>query len=110
MSVKWVPDRKAPAEPLPPAPELAQFGIYRIVNHKRAVVDRYIDQELPGAIEKAVGEGAIETEAERVRIFEESLWTRYVVSSDHSVWTRTWHLTVLGPSSSLATSDRGRSR
>ena len=27
------------------------------MNHKREVVDRYIDRELPGAIEKAVGEG-----------------------------------------------------
>ena len=43
------------------------------MNHKREVVDPlHIDRELPGAIEKAVGEGAIETEAERARIFEET--------------------------------------
>ena len=86
--IRYAPGRNAPAEPRPPPPELAQFqvllrelfqfdcadldfGIYRIMNHKRDAVDRYIDQELPGAIEKAVGVGAIETEAERVRIFEE---------------------------------------
>ena len=87
--IKWALDRKAPGDPLSPPPELAKFqtllrelfqfdcadldfGIYRIMNHKRDVVDRYIDQELPGAIEKAVGGGAIETEAERARIFEET--------------------------------------
>ena len=41
------------------------FGIYRIMNHKREVIDRYIDRELPGAIEEAVGQGAIDTEATR---------------------------------------------
>ncbi len=86
--IKWAPDRKSPAEPPPPPPELAKFqallrelfqfdcadldfGIYRIMNHKREVVDRYIDRELPGAIEKAVGEGAIHTESERASKFEE---------------------------------------
>ena len=48
------------------------FGIYRIMNHKRSVIDDYIDQALPDAIEKAVGEGALHTEAERARIFEET--------------------------------------
>ncbi len=87
--IKWAPDRKTPAEPPPPPPELAKFqallrelfqfdcadldfGIYRIMNHKREVVDRYIDRELPGAIEEAVGEGAIDTEAQRASIFEEN--------------------------------------
>ena len=86
--IKWAPDRNASTEPPRPSPELGKFqhllrelfqfecadldfGIYRIMNHKREVVDRYIDQELPGAIEKAVGEGAIHTEAERASKFEE---------------------------------------
>ena len=87
--IKWAPDRNAPAEPPPHPPELAKFqallrdlfqfdcadldfGIYRIMNHKREVVDRYIDRELPGAIEKAVEEGGIATEAERANKFEET--------------------------------------
>ena len=87
--IKWAPDRNAPAEPPPHPPELAKFqallrdlfqfdcadldfGIYRIMNHKREVVDRYIDHELPGAIDKAVGEGAVATEAERANKFEET--------------------------------------
>ncbi len=87
--VRWAPNRDAPGQPLPPSSEQAKFqdllrelfqfdcadldfGIYRIMNRKRTVVDRYIDQELPSAIEKAVGEGAIATEAERARIFEET--------------------------------------
>ena len=48
------------------------FGIYRIMNHKREVIDRYIDRELPGAIEEAVSEGVIETEAKRADTFEET--------------------------------------
>ena len=87
--IKWGPDRRARAEPARPAPELAKFqgllrdlfqfdcadldfGIYRIMNHKREVIDQYIDQGLPGAIEKAVGEGAIATEATRASILEET--------------------------------------
>ena len=86
--IKWVPGRtqKESATPLPEQikfqdllRELFQFncadldfGIYRIMNHKRKVVDRYIDQELPGAIREAIGQGAIETEAERADAFEET--------------------------------------
>ena len=48
------------------------FGIYRIMNHKRRVLDAYIDRELPRAIEEAVGQGAIQTEAERADKFRET--------------------------------------
>ena len=41
------------------------------MNHKREVVDRYIDRELPAAIEEALTQGAIVTEAERAEKFEE---------------------------------------
>ncbi len=47
------------------------FGIYRIMNYKRRVLDRYIERELPEAIEAAVGQGAIHTEAERAKVFAE---------------------------------------
>ena len=87
--IKYAADRNAPAETVPPSPELARFqhllrelfqfdcadldfGVYRIMNHKREVVDRYIDRELPAAIEKALTKGAIETEAERAEKFEET--------------------------------------
>ena len=86
--IRWASGR-ASKKPPPPPPELAKFqgllrelfqfdcadldfGIYRIMNHKREVVDRYIDRELPSAIEKAVNQGAIDTEAERARVFEET--------------------------------------
>ena len=48
------------------------FGIYRIMNHKRKVLRRYIDRELPIAIEEAVGQGALDTEAERARTFQDT--------------------------------------
>ena len=80
--IRYAPDRTAPAETAPPPPDQAKFqsllrelfqfdcadldfGIYRVMNHKREVIDHYIDRDLPGAIEKAVGQGAIRTETER---------------------------------------------
>ena len=87
--IKWGPSRPgSEPEPPPPRPEQARFqhllrelfqfdcadldfGVYRIMNHKREVVDRYIDRELPAAIENALTLGAIETEAERAEKFGE---------------------------------------
>lgn len=45
------------------------FGIYRIMNHKRRILDRYIDHELPSALDKALEESAINTEAQRAHTF-----------------------------------------
>ena len=87
--IRYGPDRAAQAE-APPSPpgqakfqsllrELFQFdcadldfGIYRVMNHKREVIDQYIDRDLPGAIEGAVGRGAIQMEAERAKRFDET--------------------------------------
>jgi len=35
------------------------FGIYRIMNYKRQVIEHWIDQDLPGAIEKELKQGAL---------------------------------------------------
>lgn len=35
------------------------FGIYRIMNHKRAVIEQFINEELPAAIKKELNEGAL---------------------------------------------------
>ena len=87
--IRYAPDRAAlaAAPPSPPVQakfqallrELFQFdcadldfGIYRVMNHKREVIDRYIDRDLPGAIEEAVGRGAIQMETERAKRFEET--------------------------------------
>jgi adenine-specific DNA-methyltransferase len=86
--VRWAPER-SPAESPPPSAEQTKFqqllrelfqfdcadldfGIYRIMNHKREVLDGYIGRDLPRAIEEAVREGAIHTEAERADKFEET--------------------------------------
>ncbi|WP_423928021.1 hypothetical protein [Candidatus Palauibacter sp.] len=86
--IRWAP-ANAPEEGSPPPPEQARFqellrelfqfdcadldfGIYRVMNHKREVIDRYIDRELPGAIEEAVSQGGLETEARRADTFEET--------------------------------------
>ena len=53
------------------------------MNHKRDMVDRYIDQDLPSAIEKAVREEAIEREPERVRIFTKIRDQMIVLATSH---------------------------
>lgn len=35
------------------------FGIYRIMNHKREVIDEFIREKLPAAVEEAVNKGAL---------------------------------------------------
>lgn len=35
------------------------FGVYRIMNHKRAAVERFIDEELPRAIAGELVQGAL---------------------------------------------------
>ena len=86
--IRWAPEQGS-NEPATPSAELAKFqdllrelfqldcadldfGIYRILNHKREVVDRYIDRELPDAVEEAVSQGAINTEAERASVLEDT--------------------------------------
>lgn len=86
--IKWAPER-TPAESAPQSPEQTKFqnllrelfqfdcadldfGIYRIMNHKRRVLDGYIEHDLPRAIEEAVKQGSIHTEAERAKKFEET--------------------------------------
>ena len=87
--IRYAPDRTAPAETSPPSPAQARFqsllrelfqfdcadldfGIYRVMNHKREVIDHYIDRDLPGAVEEAVAQGAVQTEAERADKFAET--------------------------------------
>ena len=86
--IKYAPDRSSEGSS-PPSPEQTKFknllhelfqfdcadldfGIYRIMNHKRDVLDRYIEHDLPSAIEEAVKQGSIHTEAVRVKKFAET--------------------------------------
>ncbi len=39
------------------------FGIYRIMNHKRAVIERFIDKELPEIVAKEITSGALKRES-----------------------------------------------
>jgi len=85
--VRYAPNT-ASGNPPPPSPEQSKFqdllrelfqfdcadldfGIYRIMNHKREVLDRYIDRELPAAIENAVTQGSTAREDERARTFKD---------------------------------------
>jgi adenine-specific DNA-methyltransferase len=39
------------------------FGIYRIMNHKREVVERFITEDLPQVITEQLGRGALTEQA-----------------------------------------------
>jgi len=46
------------------------FGIYRIMNHKRAVIERFITTDLPQAIEDELKNGALAEQAQAVQALE----------------------------------------
>ena len=48
------------------------FGIYRVMNYKRRVIDSYIDRDLPRAIDKAVDQGAVQAVARRARTLKDT--------------------------------------
>ncbi|MEI6493520.1 MAG: site-specific DNA-methyltransferase, partial [Verrucomicrobiota bacterium] len=47
------------------------FGIYRIMNQKRAVVEQFIEKDLLDGVAKALGTGAVKDEADLRRQFDE---------------------------------------
>ena len=48
------------------------FGIYRIMNHKRDAVERFIVDKLPHAVSNELGRGALEEEHQAVAALEEA--------------------------------------
>ncbi len=48
------------------------FGIYRIMNHKRAAIERFITKDLPEAITKELERGALAEQAQAVQALEEA--------------------------------------
>ena len=48
------------------------FGIYRIMNHKRQTIKRWIEESLPRAIEKELQQGALNEQAQAYRALEEA--------------------------------------
>ena len=46
------------------------FGIYRIMNHKRAVIERFITDDLPQAIAQELEEGALAEQAQAAQALE----------------------------------------
>ncbi len=55
------------------------FGIYRIMNHKRDVIERFIVEDLPKAAAEALDSGAM---AEQSRVAEELLEVRQQISKN----------------------------
>jgi hypothetical protein len=41
------------------------FGLYRIMNHKRSVVERFIERDLPLTVRKALEKGALKDQSRR---------------------------------------------
>jgi len=48
------------------------FGIYRIMNHKRQVIERFIDQELPEVVRVELKKGALADQAQASEVLEEA--------------------------------------
>ena len=48
------------------------FGIYRILNHKRALIERWIETDLPKAIAEEFEKGALARQAEAQKALEEA--------------------------------------
>ncbi len=48
------------------------FGIYRIMNHKRAAIERFITKDLPEAITKELERGALAEQAQAMQALEEA--------------------------------------
>jgi adenine-specific DNA-methyltransferase len=48
------------------------FGIYRIINHKRAAIERFITKDLPEVITKELERGALAEQAQAVQALEEA--------------------------------------
>ena len=48
------------------------FGIYRIMNHKRDVVDRFISTQLPKAVDAELGSGTLARQAEEKAALDEA--------------------------------------
>ena len=55
------------------------FGIYRIMNHKRDVIERFIVEDLPKAVAETLDSGAM---AEQSRVAEELLEVRQQISKN----------------------------
>jgi len=47
------------------------FGIYRIMNHKRDVIERFINEDLPKAVEDELARDALAEQSQTVRELEE---------------------------------------
>jgi adenine-specific DNA-methyltransferase len=46
------------------------FGIYRILNHKRAVIENFIGEDLPKAVKKALARGALAAQSQTAQELE----------------------------------------
>ena len=48
------------------------FGIYRIMNHKRDVIERFVAETLPAAVSDELGQGALAEQAEAMAALEKA--------------------------------------
>ena len=46
------------------------FGIYRIMNHKRAIIERFIGDDLPKAISEELAQGALAVQSQVAKDLE----------------------------------------
>ncbi len=68
------------------------FGIYRIMNHKREIIKDFIENKLPNIIEKELSQGALAEQTRAHQDFSkqllqyESLWASMQSSPTGAYW------------------------
>ena len=48
------------------------FGIYRIINHKRAVIERFIREDLPNSVAEELKRDALGAQAQATQALEDA--------------------------------------
>ena len=77
------------------------FGIYRIMNHKRGVIEKFITQDLPKAVAEELDRGALADQSQAAKELEEAAeqiretMGEYALDADGNL-AETYHETPLG--------------
>jgi len=74
------------------------FGIYRIMNHKRDVIDRFITQDLPKAVAAELDRGALADQSQAAKEVENAIKTIHEALGEKDSATRKPVRSICAPS------------